>query len=439
MARVRGLLCPVGIHQARGGLFHATPERLQRYVQQFRAMKAADNEVPVCWGHQPDAKPGDAKARAELDFWKSKFRAGKVHDLDYDAKKKALFWTGDVEGAENKNGKLLSWTKEPSSGRLVRTEIGEVSAAIHKFTDGQGLEFPDALTHVALCVLPIVKNQPGLHPVELAALPAEGIWLSTGSFVRELAGDPKMPLPKGDEKITETEEKPADDLTTPDPPIPDVAPAPPPDPLAADDGCFAEFLNGLKELGLSMPAGTTKENVFERGCVAMHALKHKETMKGEDNADAGTDAGGGGGQVVEEQRPMMMSAEAAQDPAVKILLAREQTAHKKKQIAVIESLKAKGKMPVHEADKLLASYEGYQMAWDDKGEPVQQKADAALEIWLSVTADIPTGHLGGKKPKLKVARRPIERDEEARLDKDVVDRLTGGRYSEIQAANNGKK
>jgi len=402
MAKVSGLLARVGVHQARGGVYHATPERFRNHVRQFQAMKAAGHKVPVCWGHQPGAKPATAAERAELEYWKSKFNAGHLEDLRFDEAKGEMHFAADVPGAErDAQGRLVTWTRLPD-GREVQSAISEVSAAIHNFTAGDAREYPDAVTHVALCVLPIIADQPPLNAAELSADIGEPLYLAASTFLYELGS-----APVADEKLPE---KPAE-TTTPEKPAEAPPAAPTVDPK---DAQFQDALAALRELGLGLPDDTTKDNFFERVVVAAHAMAHKETMEGEENGDAGTEAGGGGGQV-QEERPMMMSLATATDPVIRTFLGREQDAHRKKQLDAITKLRDTGKMPVVDFNRLKEALDGYELSATVEGErveQVQQDVDKEISMWLSVCSKVPTGLLRGKLGKVKEATRPIESSDE---------------------------
>jgi len=197
MARVTKTILPPGVHHAPQGVLRATPERIRSWADKFRRMKAAGIRVPVCWGHQPGAIPGEGEDKARRQFALSRFNAGYLEDLQVGAGG-GLDGVLDIPGAEtDEEGNLLTWAQMPD-GRKVRCAIKEVSAAIRDWKDGKGREWPDVIMHVALVPLPVVAGQEGFGGAELGFdfgdVPGE-IHLSMSSLLhggRELSGGGEM-------------------------------------------------------------------------------------------------------------------------------------------------------------------------------------------------------------------------------------------------------
>lgn len=235
MATVRKIILSPGVYHAPQGRLHATPERVKRWADTFRRMKANGIRVPVCWGHQPGAIPGDGQDKAGRQYELSRFNAGYVTNMQRTADGD-LEGELDIPGAEvDEDGNLVTWAKMPD-GRKVRCAIKEVSAAIRDWQDGSGRQWPDAIMHVALVPLPVVAGQEGFE-ASLATESEPGeIHLSLSAY---LGGeDEEETMPMIEEDVVET---------------PDVGMDP-----------MSETLQVLSEFGLHLPGDTNDGNLSER-------------------------------------------------------------------------------------------------------------------------------------------------------------------------------
>lgn len=385
MGAIRALLLPAGVHEAPQGTLHATPERLRRWAAQFRRMKAERIKIPIAWAHAKGALPHEADSPEERQYREAKFNAGYLSDLEYDPAEKALYFCGDVPGCEvDDKGNLVHWERL-SDGREVKCAIGEVSAGIKNWKDGQGRKWPDSVIHVALCPRPVVAGQDGFRAL---ATDGDGTFYLSLSTLKTLGADmakeedddldPAEEEAQGAERVGEEEA--AVETTPPEPP-----PEPPAEIGAEDQGDarLSEAVQVLEAHGLHLPPDTTLANLIERICVAGHA-KHKGAGEDEEEEEgaAGEDAGATyDGTPTEEQRPVMMSLATAKTKQERVMIAGQQEAHRKKLLAIVERLKKRG-MPVHRADAYRERLAGYTLALDPETAEVSPRAiDRELAIW----------------------------------------------------------
>ncbi len=200
MGKALKTLLKTGIYSAPQGILRATPARLRRWAEQFRAMKSEGIRVPIGWGHHPTAVPGDADQRAEQQFYLSKMNAGTLSSLDFDGNAD-LNGALDCPGVEvDGKGNLVAWTKLPD-GREVKTAISEVSIAVKDWRDGKGKLWKDSIVHVALTPLPVFAGQDGFATAlsTVSTDPSE-FTLSLAGFSRALSTEDDM---NNDALITE--------------------------------------------------------------------------------------------------------------------------------------------------------------------------------------------------------------------------------------------
>lgn len=186
--------------------------------------------VPTSWEHRNDAKPG----KLNRDDWASaraKGTAGWVEAYELDAQGKA--WANvEIPDAED--------------GRKAET-VRFCSPEIDCFTDGDGRDWGEVITHVALTPRPVQHNQPPiarlsyLGPIRLAIDPTEG------TDMADDADDDKKKAPPPPKKKGEGKD---------DAPLPDAG------------GMLKKALEALEKLGLVLGDGVTPENFLERLYVA---------------------------------------------------------------------------------------------------------------------------------------------------------------------------
>lgn len=243
MAKVWKVLIRPGAYQAPQGRLEATASRCRRWAATFQRMKRAGIRVPVCWGHQPGAIPGENADKATRQYLLSKYNAGYLDDLvcGPDGALKALL---DVPGAErDREGNLVTWAKLPD-GRKVPCAIKEVSAAIRDWRDGKGRDWPDAIIHVALVTLPVMAEQEGFAAAGAgndtnAGGPGE-VHLSLSDLLYTLGTETNMP----------------DDLMLEEP---DLGAG-----MDTPNGRLTRTLSVLKQFGIHLPPDTNEGNLSER-------------------------------------------------------------------------------------------------------------------------------------------------------------------------------
>lgn len=378
MAVFEKVLLRDGIYSAPQGQFEATPARLRHFVRQFQEMRRQGIRIPVAWGHQPQAVPGDADDRAQKQFYLSHFNAGYLDDLDYDEQTGRLKGKPNVPGAEcDENGNIVAECTLPD-GRRVKSACGEVSIAVKDWKDGTGKVWKDSIVHVAITPLPVVAGQDGFRALSTDSAEFAGWTLSLAQLLpnAELSADNEG-KPMAEEKTENTE--------------------------GGEGGGSSDFdraMKGLQELGVHLPPDTTPENFMHHLCVALHVLENVpngDDEEEETNTDEGEGGEGEGGQVVEEQRPVMMSLASETDPVRQKFLAQRQNEHKVGLLARIDKLNKAGLMPASVADELRQKVDGYQLSLTGELDLVPRSVDRTLATWEQAAA-----HLKGAKKAGKV-------------------------------------
>ncbi|MBX9682116.1 MAG: hypothetical protein K2X38_25440 [Gemmataceae bacterium] len=131
-----------------------TNKDINRYATDGNAMLAAGLSIPVPLEHQPDAVP---MSSAERMAWQTKHN------------------TGWVEKFETENGKLFGVLDiaDPDVAKKLPHTIKFVSPHINSFLDGNGRQWNNVITHVALTTRPRITNQTPF-PTMAAALSMVG-------------------------------------------------------------------------------------------------------------------------------------------------------------------------------------------------------------------------------------------------------------------------
>jgi len=156
---------------------------------------------------------------------------------------------------------------------------------------------------------------------------------------------------------------------------------------SADDAQYKEFLMDMARCGIVVPEGTQKKDFMK---VAHGALKTKLATMQDNSPDAdagGPDSPGSGkpkadaaGTAVEEQRPILMSLSNHNDPTVRMLLNREQTAGRKRRLAKINQMRQRG-MPQVDVDRLTQEASRYNLSLRTDGSEVKTALDRELATW----------------------------------------------------------
>jgi hypothetical protein len=377
MATARKILIRPGIYHPPQGELVASRERIKGWVDTWKRMDAAGLKIPVSWGHQPGAVPGDAGERAARQYYLSHYNAGYVGSLDAD-EKGDLASSLNVPGCEvDASGNLTHWLRLPD-GRQVKASVGEVSIAIKDFRDGQGREWPDAIVHVALTPLPVVDSQEGFKALGLDSCD-NPVYLSLSQLLSasegaDMAEEKEKPDVESEEAEPKAKAPPEAEAEAPAPAAPPVK------------NHFAAALEVLRANGIALPEDTTEKNLCERILVAGTAIasakaEMEQEMAKSEAAEGGEEKGQeySGEQPGEEPRPVMMSLSTAKTPAERKLLERETKSHKAGLDARIDRLVKRGLKPARAAE-LRQQVQGYTLSLDAEGEPVPSRVDYALSL-----------------------------------------------------------
>ena len=391
MARVQKVLLRKGVYEAPQGTFRATPARLRHFVKQHEAMNAVGIRVPVAWGHQPEALPGDQDDRSRKQYYLSRYNAGYLDSLTIKPDG-TLSFGADLPGCEVENDLLVAWERHPD-GVERKTAVGEVSAAIRDWRDGKGRLWKDSIVHVAITPLPVVAGMSGFASAGATLSNSDQtektFFLSLGSFRCEL----------GDDMDTD---KPADEVTEPVvPPVEPVAPVKPP----AADPQFGEAMAILMKMGLPLHGNTTPETLINNIVIAGHAMlngkgadKKSDDEKPLDEEDANPPA------YQEESKPVMMSLATATDPAVRTLIREKQEKAKARALRDIDHLVNHNAMPPTDAARLRGAVDGYELSLTPDGATVEQPVDVELSIWRKVWKSSPAAAVARAKSGTRVTR-----------------------------------
>ena len=244
-----------------------TPERLARWCEKFKAMKRAGLQVPVPWEHQDTARP---MSHADHLADSAKHNAGFVQDV----------WRAA-------DGTTWVTLEIPDMGDAQRVEksVRYVSPELDDFTDADGKEWRDVITHVALTPRPVWHKQKpfGTPPPARLSRQRQRLRFSLANL-------------KGDAMVKEDEDYEAGDDTGHDEPDGDEAERMSSDgsdtdgttdPLESADGpqspeeYLAENLSLLAEHGINLPEHTSIESFPRDLAIALYALKN---AKGDDAA-----------------------------------------------------------------------------------------------------------------------------------------------------------
>lgn len=336
MARFRKELIRPAKYLANGKLFEATPDRIDHWYNQVRAMKARGIHVPLSIGHIPDAVPRTQAEHAALEESKARAIVGYLDDVEKTDDGR-VFVLGDAPAYE----------VDLDSGCLVNRATGhavkEVSGGFwQNWVDGSGNAWQDVLTHVALVPLPVVPGQSGFTP--LATMPSEFYTLSTLSADMDTDNN--------------------DDTTN----------------GGGDTSKMKQAIQLLKEKkGINLPENCTADDVWDHIITAL--MNHPDD---DDTKDQKTDPTN----VTppkEEQAPMTLStissanlATAVTDPVLRALVGGRLEELTARRTARIEALAKRG-VPVRILDRLRKQAAAEPVALLSTGSVASSPVDAALD------------------------------------------------------------
>lgn len=195
-----------------------TAEDCKRYVLQGNRMIGDGVAIPSCWGHRDDAKPLSA------DEATTAFARGTV---------------GFVERYQLDGNRAVAIVDVPDEEDAKRAAIVRyASPEIERFVDGNGKDWGEVVTHLALTPRPRQHQQQ----------PITRLGIDTKKTIR-LSIDPK----RGTDMADETEMEDTDTGTDSD---------------AGTGDYFAQAMEMLMSIGVKLPDDTTPENAWERIVVA---------------------------------------------------------------------------------------------------------------------------------------------------------------------------
>lgn len=309
MAKVRKTILVPGKHTSPDGLLESTAERNRAWVEKFQKCRAKGIKIPVCWGHQPGAYPGNET------FLASRLNAGHIEDLSLgpNAEINAVL---DCPGLELEDGKLVSLVKL-DNGATVKTAISDVSPGIFKkYRDGQDEVHEDIIGHLALAPLPV---QSGQNDFVLAMATSdqkiEVVYLATKT------DDEANSLREAVQDAAGTDAEGATD----GPPSNDSPFVPEPAPIDPNIERVQQLCMDLASVGCPLPPDTDVTNFVERFAIAFGVLK-SQMAKDQQAAEAAKKTQPAQAPIREEQPPMpsmLMSTihRIDADPLIKNLLA----------------------------------------------------------------------------------------------------------------------
>jgi len=157
---VKEIIAPDTYHTPDGPV-RATPRRIRHWLRQGQRMLAKGLPIPVPWEHQDDAKPDGAMHLAENATRNAGFVEGFFLDRD------GRLW-----------GKLD--IPDADKARHIQKNVRFVSPELDDaWTDGDGREWKDIITHVALTPRPVHYKQTPFGTKPRLSHPRRGsVWLS---------------------------------------------------------------------------------------------------------------------------------------------------------------------------------------------------------------------------------------------------------------------
>lgn len=215
---------------------HIGRERIKRWVDNFTKMKASGLKIPAPWRHEEKAQP--ARLDADHSDWDAYNNGGFWEELHV-GDDGALYGTVDVPNAKD--------------AEKVGTTVQDVSLlAKPEWMDGEGTKYQDAITHIAMVVHPVAKDDQNFVPQD-----APAIALSLSEFYS------------------------ADDTTTGD----EGDSVPEGDGPKAGSATVKDVMQLLREVAkVTLPEDTTADNMLERLVTALSAIrgqKSEENPEGE--------------------------------------------------------------------------------------------------------------------------------------------------------------
>lgn len=305
-----------------------TPERLNRWVQNFRRMKASGLRVPAPFRHDPkmvatDGNLPDDDSRNNAGWWEELFvdSNGKLH--------------GILDVPDN----------HPDKDKLGTT-IQEVSPLVlSKWKDGAGREWDDAMVHIACVTHPVVPGQSNFKPLESSEPLASAMSFAMSSLV-----------PGSQPNISD-----------------------------GPTGSLMDLIKKLRSLNppIDLPNDTTPMNLAERLSVAVGAIVGSQ--RGENEGPTGNPTEQPTPIVMSNQPGATPKPEvpvSQPDPTVTALSAMICDSRKQDYRARVKALVDSGRITKAAADKELAPLiESFQLSLDPTThKPLQAPIDTVLAV-----------------------------------------------------------
>jgi hypothetical protein len=321
-----------GVWKTPDGVAVVTPERVRHWHDSLAAILERGHRPPLCWSHAKGATP---HPDADQEFWRARYNAGKVVGCKIDPATSDLILACESDHVtRTPDGKLVSTAALPD-GRVVSTEIEDVSVGVADWTDGDGTTWRDVPIHLACTPLPVWVPEGGQPPFE-ESKPSEVTQFSTRLY--RFASEPPM-----------ADEGKKDDA---------------PDTSGGPD--IKKVIKKLAEAGITLPDDTTPENLLERLYVACTAVGGGSG--GSEPPPAPADAGGEG---------TFMST-IRQDPVKAFLLARVEADSKTRRLERVAALERRG-LPAHRAKKLREEASAVRFALLPSGQAAPESIDRVLD------------------------------------------------------------
>lgn len=313
-----------------------TPEYVRAQVERNNAMLAAKIPVPASWEHRSDAKPGSSSPD-DMASARAKGVAGHVEQYTLEDGK--AFVVLDIpDEADSKQAKTVRF----------------VSPRIDRFVDGNGKDWGEVFTHVAITPKPVQHEQPAMielgfgYPIQLSIDPYTGA------------------------DMDENEEKPAD-VEKKDEPKPEEKK----EEKKPDASQMAQALTLLAGRGIVLPDDTTPDNVWERIITAATALTAVEPPDLNNPAN-----------VVEtkESSPISMSLDKLRKQADSFV----RTGYRER----LARLVGTGRITPVLSRKIATEVGAVQLSFDDAGELNPNSVGAKIEAYEALEANTawsPTG------------------------------------------------
>lgn len=296
--------------------------RLAKWVDNATKMIAAGIKIPAPWKHDPKAVPGSS-SKDNAGFWDK-------------------FWQDDNDGS------IWGIVDVPlaADAEKVGNTVKETSVLVKPtFTDGTGKQWDESMLHVALVTHPIEAGQENFEPID-SKHPDE-IAIAMSSFI---SPDDSFQMAESVETRTDTS-VPSENVSN-----------------SASGATVKQALEALAKIGLKLPDDTTNENLIERIVIASTALSENNEEENLDNPPPGAN---------EQPSPVAMSHEMSKtDPLLVFASKQAVQSYKSRVTALLESGKV---TPAYVKKTLNPLLEGFQLSFNDAGEPNATNLDVVLE------------------------------------------------------------